>query len=293
MKKHATTVTLMIFAGMVGYWWGDSSAKSPNAPVSAPTIQATDSAAVAQSSIADVLQLAADAKTTMSTNLHDYTARFVKQERSDDGVLGELNEMELKIQTRMRNDSDDAPMRIYLKFISPQSAAGREVMWCKDKYDGQMAVHETAFLLNLKTIWLEPTGIIAMTGQKFPIYEIGLVRLVEQLIERGQKDLDNPDVSVVMSKGHEFDGIQAELIRVRRSKPSGDKDDFKLAEIVFDRERMLILSYRSFGWPEQADADVPDSELPLLESYAYHDIKTNVGLTDDDFDVNNEAYGFP
>ena len=76
-------------------------------------------------------------------------------------------------------------------------------------------------------------------------------------------------------------------------KPTDDEDDFKLAEVVFDRERMLILSYRSFGWPEDPAADVPDGELPLLESYAYENIKTNVGLTDRDFDVKNDGYSFP
>ena len=239
------------------------------------------------SSITEVIELAEAALASMQDQLPDYTARFVKQERDESGSLSEKSEMRVKIQTRLRNESDDAPMRIYLKFIAPEATAGREVIWGKDLYDGQMAVHETTFLLSWKTLWLDPTGIAAMAGQRFPIYEIGLTRLVEKLIERGQADVGNPDVSVTITRDHEFDGLKCELIQAKRTKPGGGKDDFSLAEIVYDPERKLVLSYRSFGWPSEGQ------EVPLLESYEYLDLKTNVGLTDQDFDVANPDYQFP
>ena len=87
-------------------------------------------------------------------------------------------------------------MRVYLSFQSPSSVKGREVIWGEDLYDGKMAVHEVGLLLSMKTFWLDPNGIFAMQGQRYPISEIGLVRLVEKLIERGPVDRDSPDVSV-------------------------------------------------------------------------------------------------
>jgi hypothetical protein len=137
-----------------------------------------------------------------------------------------------------------------------------------------------------------------MRGQRYPITQIGLVRLVEQLIERGEKDLDNPDVSVTVTTNHQFDDRLTELIRVRRSRPSNEPDDFSLAEIVVDPERQLILAYRSFGWPGRAGSGLEGSGLegsspPILESYSYHDLKINVGLTDADFDTKNPEYRFP
>ncbi|WP_372895751.1 DUF1571 domain-containing protein [Stieleria sp.] len=243
-----------------------------------------------QSSIAEVLELADRALASMDDSLEDYTARFIKQDRSESGVLNERSEMEVKIQTRHRNETNDAPIRIYLKFLAPEAAAGREVIWGKDLYDGQMAVHEVTVLLSWKTLWLDPTGMLAMAGQRYPIYEIGITGLVEKLIERGQKDLDNPDVTVTITRDHEFDSRMCDLIKAQRSQPGGGEDDFSLAEIVYDPERLLILSYRSFGWP---DPDAPDDQLPLVESYEYRDLKTNVGLTDKDFDITNESYTFP
>ncbi|MEM6468995.1 MAG: DUF1571 domain-containing protein, partial [Planctomycetota bacterium] len=201
-----------------------------------------------ESTIGDVIKLAESALKNMEESLHDYTATFVKQDVSKAGKLNEPSKMAVKIATRMRNDSNDAPKRIYLKFLDG-SDAGREVIWGADLYDGVMAVHDTNILVSWKTLWLDPDGGLAMRGQRHPIWEIGLVRLVEQLIERGTPDIDNPAVTVTITKGHEWNGVASELIRVKRAKPNDNPDDYSLVEIVFDPERLLILSYRSFGWP--------------------------------------------
>lgn len=243
-----------------------------------------------QSSIEEVLKLADEALLSIQGSLVDYTARFIKQERNPSGQLNEKSEMDVKIQTRHRNESNDAPMRIYLKFHAPEATVGREVIWGKDLYDGQMAVHEVTVLLSWKTLWLDPTGMLAMAGQRYPIYEIGVTGLVEKLIQRGKKDLNNPDVTVTITREYDYDDRKCELIQAKRAKPGGGEDDFSLAEIVYDPERLLILSYRSFGWPANGATDEP---LPLVESYEYRNLKTNVGLTDLDFDVTNAAYTFP
>jgi Protein of unknown function (DUF1571) len=237
--------------------------------------------------MADVLQMASDAHQHMSEHLDDYSARFIKQERNEQGILGEVTEFEMKVQTRFRSDSDNAPMRVYLNYLAPENVKGREVIWAEDLNDGKMVVHEVGLLLGMKRIWLDPNGMIAMQGQRYPISEIGIVRLVEKLLERGEKDRDNPDIKVTLTD-HTHDDVKAQLIRVERSKPSGGEDDFSLAEIIIDPQRQLILQYRSFGWPQQA-GETP----PLLESYTYHDVKTNVGLTDIDFSPDNPSYNFP
>ncbi|NND97084.1 MAG: DUF1571 domain-containing protein [Pirellulaceae bacterium] len=243
--------------------------------------------------MSDVLELAQAAREHIATNLNDYTATFIKQEADERGTLGEETVIQLKVQTRLRNDTDDAPMRVYLRFTAPESYKGREVLWGEDIYDGQMAVHETGLLLGFKTIWLDPNGMIAMQGQRYPISEIGLTRLVEKLIERGEKDRHNPNVVVTITHDHKIGDVPAQLIQVRRTQPSGDdKEDFALAEIAIDPERQLILQYRSFGWPSP-DNPSGSTDLPLQESYTYQNIQTNVGLTDSDFDVKNPLYNFP
>lgn len=239
-------------------------------------------------SMSDVLDMATAARQHMAEHLDDYTARFVKQEVDTSGVLGEESEILMKVQTRLRGDTEEAPLRVYLNYQLPESVKGREVIWGEDLYDGKLAVHEVGFILGLKIIWLDPNGLIAMQGQRYPISEIGMVRLVEKLIERGEKDRDNPDIQVTLTEDHKLGDTPAQLIQVRRGKPSGGEDDFSLAEIIIDPQRQLILTYRSFGWPEQVGDDAP-----LLESYTYYDVKTNVGLTKKDFDTKNPNYSFP
>ena len=255
-------------------------------PANVPDL-AANAESIRDSSIDEVLRLARKSLEKMSTSCDDYTARFVKQELSSSGSLSEFSEIQVKIQTRFRNETNDAAKRVYLRFNKPQKVDGREVIWAEDMHEAKLVVHE-AGLLGLMTLRLDPTGLLAMQGQRYPISEIGISRLVEKLIERGEADRDNPEIEVTIRQGHPFDDVDAELIRIRRDRPSQSEDDFSLAEIVFDPQRMLILSYRSFGW-----AKSPDEPPPLQESYAYHDLALNVGLTKADFDPANPDYDYP
>ena len=284
-------VTLVAMLAMVGVFvaWRRQNGSADSAVIVPPRDQVdADDTGSGELSMSDVLDMAVAARQHMAENLDDYTARFVKREVDTKGVLGGETEILMKVQTRLRGDTEEAPLRVYLHFQSPESVNGREVIWGEDLYDGKMAVHEVGLLLSLKTIWLDPNGMIAMQGQRYPISEIGMVRLVEKLIERGEQDRNDPDVKVTLVPDHTHDDQPAQLIQVRRGKPTGSKDDFSLAEIVIDPERQLVLSYRSFGWPDDST-----SEAPLLEAYAYHDVQVNVGLTRDDFDPQNPEYNFP
>lgn len=290
-KRFITALIIFLLVGIFLFWRSNrrTSAVANAAPTRLESQDQNENlSGIGQPSMADVLDMAKAARLHMAENLDDYTARFVKQEVDTRGVLGEESEIQMKVQTRLRGDTEQAPMRVYLNFQAPESVKGREVIWAEDLYDGKMAVHEVGLLLGLKTLWLDPNGIIAMQGQRFPISEIGMVRLVEKLIERGKQDRDNPDISVTMTNDHQLGDVTTQLIQVRRSKPSGLEDDFSLAEIAIDQERQLVLSYRSFGWPDETG-----DEPPLLESYTYYDVKTNVGLSESDFDPNNPSYNYP
>jgi hypothetical protein len=294
MVKMTTKKTLILGVGalLIATWLVYRNRNSSQASnTGGPAVEVDqDASGTRTATMAEVLQLARESLESMKTQFDDYTTTFVKQEIDTNGVMTEETEVFMKVQTRMRNDTDDAPLRVYMRFERPESVKGREVIWGKDLYSGYMQVKE-AGLLGMMTIALDPNGMIAMRGQRYPISEIGIVKLVEKLIERGLQDVDNPDISVTISSDHQVGDVAADLIQVRRAKPSGQEDDFALAEIAFDPERKLILSYRSFGWPS-SDAAV-DADLPLLESYNYNNVKTNVGLTDADFDTANPAYTFP
>lgn len=234
-----------------------------------------------------LLDMAADARRHVVETVDDYTATFIQQERDDDGVLGPETVMEMKVRTRHRGGEEGSPMRVYLHFLSPESAAGREVIWAEDLYSGKLVVHE-AGALGLLRLHLDPEGLIAMRGQRHPISEIGLTKLIDKLIERGEFDRGSTDLEVTLSEGHQLGETPVSLIRIRRPTPAEGENNFSIAEIAFDPRRQLILSYRSFGWPEE-----PGGEPTLLESYTYRDVRTNVGLSEQDFDPDNPEYDYP
>jgi hypothetical protein len=245
-----------------------------------------------ESSMEEVLEIARNALAHMREHLDDYTATLVKQE-SLNGALGEAHQMAIKVQCRHRggNVDETEPFRVYMRFEHPPSVAGREVIWAEDIYDGKMVVHEGG-LLGLMTLRLDPLGMVAMRGQKYPISEIGMTNLVKKLIERGEPDRDNPDVTVTITSDWEMEGQICDLIEVRRRTPSGQPDDFWQAEICFDRIRHLPLRYTAYGWPPGSPEAADLSTAPILESYTYLDVQTNVGLTEADFDFRNPAYRF-
>lgn len=273
-------VTLTVYAGR-------KPSESESTSV-VPTRSVTNASDQQVLSMREVHQLAKQAREHLGNTLNDYTARFVKQVMDDNGVLSPKTEMTIKVQSRFRNDSDDAPMRVYLRFDAPEAYAGREVIWCEDLHDGMMAVHEVGLLFSLKTLWLDPNGVLAMQGERYPINEIGFARLAELMVELSERNLETPGIQTTSTSGHPFDGRKTDLIRIEKDTPSDEPHDFRTAEVVFDPVSRLILSFRSFGWPDQEGA-----EPPLLEAYAYHDVQLNLGLTDADFETSNPKYNFP
>lgn len=235
----------------------------------------------------EMLGLAKDALAETIARVDDYTVRLIKQERDRNGVLQPASEIFMKVITRHAGGKRGGPLKVYLRFDAPEPVRGREVIWVEDENNGKMLVREAGMIGAMMTVSLAPDGYLAMQGQRYPIAEIGLTRLLEKLIERGSEDRDDPHVHVFRTEGYPFDDRSLTHLRIERSEPSGEENDFAIAELVLDRPQNLVVSYRSFGWPE------PDSdEPPLIESYEYHDLKTNVGLTDRDFDTANPVYTF-
>lgn len=233
-----------------------------------------------------VLDLARQALSQMHNEVDDYTGRLIKRERIK-GVLGGEVQMEFKIRTRREADGKiTRPLSAYLKFIEPKSSRGREVIWTEGANGNKLTGHEGGYM-NLVRVQLDPTGMLAMMDNKYPITEIGLTRLVEKLIEKGERDRLVGPCEVHIVEDQRVGDHNCRLIQVTHPQPD-PRYDFHIAQIFIDTERMIPLRYAAFLWPKDAGGE------PLLEEeYTYLDVKLNVGLTDKDFDPNNPAYNYP
>lgn len=232
------------------------------------------------------LRLARDALTKFRADVDDYTATMIKRERIAGALGGEMR-MEVKVRTRkVSGDKVVRPLHAYLKVLDPWLARGREVIWVEGRNEGKLVAHEGG-LKNLVRISLGPTDRMAMMGNKYPITEIGLEKLIEKLIEKGERDKLVGPCEVTITSGYEVGGRPCQLVEVQHPDPD-PRFDFHIARIYLDEERMIPLRYAAFLWPEQ-----PGGPPVLEEEYTYTNVKLNVGLQDKDFDTENPAYNFP
>jgi hypothetical protein len=238
--------------------------------------------------LAPALKMAYEGLADMNANLKDYTAVLVKRERID-GVLGEQEFAEIKIRNRrVEGGRTVTPLSVYMKFLKPAGIAGRECIWVEGRNDGKLVGHEAGWK-NVIRANLKPDHFLAMRGNKYPITHIGVVNMIEKLIEKGERDAAQPadETKVQFFKGAKINGRTCTLLQVTHEKPD-PKYDFYLAQIFIDDELNVPIRYASWEWPATAGG-----KPVLQEEYTYMDFKANVGLTEADFDADNPNYNFP
>ncbi len=226
-------------------------------------------------------------------NHHDYTAFLIKRERVEGKLVPETKmALKLKYGRTSRAESAQRPVSVYLKSIEPKSQAGREVIWVKGRNDNKLTAHE-AGLLGFLTVDLQPESRLAMRGNRYPITEIGIEKLLGKLIEKGERDRQLGPATIRTTENVAVGDRSCRLMEVIHESPSVFVDgktvefEYFLAQIYIDDERLLPLKYASYSWPKSV-GDPPE----LLEEYTYLDLSLNVGLKAIDFDPKNPAYGF-
>ena len=267
------------------------SVRAPLAEAGVAQSAAGDVSSQEEPNMAELVELARHLLANMRANVRDYSATLVKRER----IMGNLAP-EARMEIKIRNPQVTAGATsstatasgpsAYLKFIEPASQRGREVIWVADKNDNKLIAHQGGFL-NLMRVELDPHGTLAMIGNKYPITEIGLVRLLEKMLEKIDRNVDLSRCTIETREHQRVGDRDCRLIQVTqpRSVPGAD---FYIAQFFLDTERQLPLRYAAFLWPEK-----PGAPPPLEEEYTYLDLETNVGLSDADFDPDNPDYDFP
>ena len=233
------------------------------------------------------LVFAHDSLAAMRANVYDYTARMAKRE-SINGQLGKTSFMDVKIRCpRVNPQGQQTPFSVYMKFLQPRDASGREVLWVDGRHNGNLLAHQPGGLIGLKTFELKPDGMMAMQGQLYPIYDAGLENLVVKLIEKATRDRAAGHCEVTYRGGLALNKRPCSLIEVVHHQKRAPYEFYK-AQVLIDDELNLPVRYTSYDWPKTSGA-----KPQILEQYTYMNVRTNVGLTDEDFNPKNPAYNFP
>ncbi len=211
--------------------------------------------------------------------IEDYTALVTKQECID-GVVQEAQVMEVKIRHK--------PLSVYLKFRYPKQMNGQEAIYVKGQNDNKLIAHGVGVQRAAGTLRLDPEGRIAMTGNKYPITDMGILTLVDRLLEVGYKDSKYGECEVkYYDQNVKVADRDCVMIQVIHPYPR-QNFIFYEARIYVDKELNLPIRYESYDWPKK-QGDTP----MLIEAYTYQNLKLNVGLKDADFDPKNTSYKYP
>ncbi|MBW2702287.1 MAG: DUF1571 domain-containing protein [Deltaproteobacteria bacterium] len=243
----------------------------------------------------------------------DYTAIMHKQERFVD-ELGPKEKMFVKFSR---------PFKVYIKFLTVHT--GREALYVRGWNDGEVRVHKGSF--PDITVNLDPQGDMAMEGNHHPILHFGLEmtmvvakKQIDKAKKRGEGDFKIEDGGKVDGKptwkivasfprgGYNTTAKDDEtlwdiskrtgqdmyVIMYANKKEYDEPDDPDEGDKVFipryyapksefwlDRKTLMPLKVVTLGWDGK-----------MYESFEYHDLKINPGLTANDFNPDNKKYDF-
>jgi hypothetical protein len=204
-----------------------------------------------------------------------YSTTFIKQEETKRGLIRQV----LKVKYRRE------PFSIYLKFVEPHE--GREVLFVEGKNKGKLQVHEPSGLASLAgTLSLSPTGDEAMKENRYPVTMFGMEKLMDAVIAQWEEELKHPESEVKQfpqAKVGEFECRMFEVVHPR------ERSHFKFhkTRLFIDKKSGLPVRLEQYGFPGKG-SDV----APLVEEYTYTEIKVETKLSELDFDIKNQSYGF-
>jgi outer membrane lipoprotein-sorting protein len=198
-----------------------------------------------------------------------YTATFLKQERIA-GELGPEQWLMLKFKK---------PFKVYLRWLKGKHE-GRQALFPAGA-DGNELWVRLPMLVGSVTLSLDPQSPRARKGNRHPITDVGIGRLLDFITDSAERGLQRGELTIEDGGQHTTFGRPTQRFRLH-FPPDPAKGYYCMTALIdVDRELRLPIYAEIFDWDGQ-----------LVERYGYVDLHLNPGLTNEDFDANNPAYGF-
>jgi outer membrane lipoprotein-sorting protein len=226
------------------------------------------SGVLAEASSAEFGRVLAEMKQAYAGVDH-YTATFLIQERLD-GELRPLQRLVLKFKK---------PFKVYLRWLTGQNA-GRQALYPAG-VDGNELWVRVPILVGAITVSLDPQSPRARKGSRHAITDVGIGRLLDFFSDNADRALQRAEVTI--EDGGQRTTFDRRTHRYWLHFPNDPAKGYycMTALIDVDREYRLPIYAEIFDWDGQ-----------LIERYGYLDLRLNPGLTAEDFDAKNPAYGF-
>ncbi|MDB5338054.1 MAG: hypothetical protein JWN70_3673 [Planctomycetaceae bacterium] len=206
--------------------------------------------------------------------IKDYSAVLFKQEMVQNKLLTQT------MFSKFRHE----PFSVYLKFEQPH--AGREVIYVDGLNKGRLMGHDAGIRSLAGTVNYIPTSKEAMAENRYPITQAGMAKMVEAVIVQWQAAAQYQEI-VVKDFANVKVGEESCLMLETIHPQPREHFKFHKTRLYLHTVTKLPIRVEQYGWPEKEGG-----EPVLMEEYTYTQIKTNLGLTDIDFDKTNKAYQF-
>lgn len=274
--KGLLSFGLLSSAPWLGNVWADGIAGETTAVASSPaptTVATRIDNAPSTHPLIPALKMVAESLQAVE-KVQNYSATLVKVE-----LVGRKT-VETKIQLKFR----ESPRGVYLKFIEPNP--GREVIYQPNVNGGNLQVHETGLAALIGTISLDPTGSTAMADNRHPVTEIGIRQMLELTIEQWLKETKLAEPKVNFYPNAKIGTLSCKVVEVTHAAEDSGAT-FHITRLYLDATTNLPVRIQNYAYPTRAK-----QKPEIIEDYYYTDLKTNIGLTDLDFDTKNPAYGY-
>ncbi|MEK6258284.1 MAG: DUF1571 domain-containing protein [Planctomycetota bacterium] len=205
----------------------------------------------------------------------DYEAVFVKRELI--GRRLQKSTMNLKLRVE--------PFSVYLKCIDAN--AGREVIYNEGRLNNQMQIHEAGIKSLAGTVLRTPNSPDVMAENRYPANMVGLKNMLDKVIKQWEEEGKFGEIKTQKYKEARLPTGE-ECITYESLHPTPRTQfKFHITRLWIDNKTGLAIRVEQLDFPRKGD-----KEPPVIEEYTYGSLKTNVKLTDYDFDVKNKAYKY-
>lgn len=211
-----------------------------------------------------------------TAQIKDFQATFIKREK-----VGRKMQATHTMQIKFR----EQPLSVYLNFQKPHT--GREVIYVHGRNGNQILAHETGIKGLVGTVSLQPNSPQAMDESRYPITTIGIRKMLFQILKQWKNERQiEAGVSVKYFPDAKLGNLQCKVLQT--SYPQQKQGvRFQMTRLYIDKATNLPVRVEQYDWPTKRN-----TKPELVEEYTYTNIRTNVGLSDADFDPKNPGYNF-
>lgn len=246
----------------------------------------SDDAVEKQVTLTDVLKTAKAALQQFDQQVSDYTCLLIKRERIDQ-VLHDHQYIWMKVRERQKVDQElVTPLSIYARFLKPPSLAGREVLFVENQRNGFFLTRRGGPRFPNMTLLINPTSPLARRESRYPIHQAGLRSMLRELVTRLQAEEQEGTALLRLSHDATFEGKACTRFEVMQTERRADSD-YMIARVLMEDESQIPVYFASYDWPAS-----PEGRPVLQEEYMFTRMSLNPGLTDKDFQRDNEEYKF-